>query len=352
MTPKDLEVTCPHCGKKFRAPLSYAGKADCCSGCGRSIRIPEAAPPKIASATQIMSTVVATAQGRFKSCIVRNPETPHLICMATGERLRVPIVAPVLAPLLGLLPAEVGPLLNHADRIVIECSGARVPVVMQFFSDNRYSAFAVPSAVVPAPAAVRSVVPCQWGPDGLGVCMAGRSELEIVPWKAVKAIAVAAIVREVTTVFGPAHLDHDSSSRVGLALGNVSGTVGTNLMMGPSGTQTESVMDPAMVHLLVESEKLPAGQVECLELDERHLKYEFLGPDKAPGSVQNFTLLVRGLLERLPDAFVTDSARAVAAGERHIRVIQNRRSMIMFWRWMLACDFARRACQKDQEAKP
>jgi hypothetical protein len=272
--------------------------------------------------------------------------------MATGERLRVPIIAPALAPVLGMLPAELGPLLNHADCVVIECPGARVPVVVQFFTDKGYAAFVVPSTVAPAPAVVRSVAPSQWSPDGLSFQLVGRSTVETIPWKAVRAIGVTTLVREVTTIISFARQDLERGTRMGPALGSVGGTVAANFMMGPSGVQQEEVPDPAMVSLLVESERLPAGQVECLECDERHMKYEFLGSRMVMGGSQNFAIFVRDLLEQAPHAFVADNARAVATGERRIRVIQNRRSLTMYRRWLLACDFARKLYQQTQQPAP
>lgn len=352
MAQSDMEVTCPSCGKKYVVPVSYAGKTDCCSACGGSIKIPEFLPKKPGAVTQIMSLVVSTPYGKFKNCIVKDPVVPHMVCMATGERLRVPIIAPALAPVLGMLPAEVGPLLNHADRVVIECPGGRVTLVVQFFSDKGYPVFVVPSTVAPAPAAVRSVAPCEWGPDGLSFQMIARNTVETIPWKAVRAISVTTLVREVTTIIDPGERDRERGSRIGPALGNMGNTVASSLMMGPAGVQQEEVPDPAMVSLLVESDKLPAGQVECLECDERHVKYEYLGPRMVMGGSQNFVLFIRDLLERVPDAFVPDNTRAVAEGARRIRVIQNRRSLTMYRRWMLACDFARKMYQKSQTPAP
>jgi hypothetical protein len=352
MASQDMEVACPSCGKKYVVPISFAGKTDCCSGCGSSIKIPESAPQKLPSVTQIMSMVVPTPYGKFKNCIVRNSDTPHMVCMVSGERLRVPLIAPMLAPVLDMLPAEVGPLLNHADGVVVECRGTRVTLVVQFFTDKGYPVFVVPSAVVPAPATVRSVAPCGWGPDGLKFQMLARPGVETIPWKAVRAIGVTTMVREVTTIISPADRDRERGSRIGPALGNMSGTVASNLLMGPAGVQSEEVPDPGMVSLLVENDKLPSGQLECLECDERHVKYEFLGSRMVMGGSQNFMLFVRDLLEQLPEAFVPDNVRAVAAGERRIRVIQNRRSLAMYRRWMLACDFARKLYQKSAAPAP
>jgi hypothetical protein len=311
MTPSEMEVACPGCGKKFMVPLSYAGKTDCCSGCGASIKIPESVPNKPVSATQILSLVVDTPYGKFRSCMVKDPEALHMVCMATEDRLRVPLVAPALAPVLGMHPAEVGTMLRNADGIVVECPRARVLGIVQFFTEKGYSTFVVPSAVAPAPSAVRSVAPSRWSPEGLTFGMNARDAEETIPWKAVKAIGVTTLVREVTTIFGASQQDRERGSRMGLSLGNVGSTVAANVMMGPSGTRQDEVQDPAMVSLLVESEKLPAGQLECLECDERHVKYEFLGSRKAMGGTHNFTLFVHDLLEQAPHAFTTAGAQRV-----------------------------------------
>jgi hypothetical protein len=271
----------------------------------------------------------------------------YMVCLATEERFRVPLIAPALAPLLGMVPAEIGPLLHRADGVVVECVGARVPAVVQLFAEKGYATFVVPSAAAPAPDRVRSIMPLEWGSGGLAFQMNARGTPSTVPWQAVLAIGVTTTTREVALGSGSGDLERNAAIVSGFAVGGVVGAVAENMRVaattkvGPSGTAQEPGQESGIVSLLVQNPALPAGHVECLECTERHVKYEFLGPRKTVRSSQNFALFLRDLLDQAQRAFAPASVLAVAAGQRAmLRTIHDRSALTMFRRWLLACSVA------------
>ncbi len=331
----DYQVECPSCGAVFTVPAIRLGRQETCPVCRAVVRVaqeaPEAAEPVEAEGAPELEApapaeAVPLALGDFDASALA------LVCCVREQKVNPLEVGPIVRAFTGLPLTDARRQVAKGKGILAEgISLDRARDMADALGSKGVEVFACPAEVVPA---IEKELAAQliYGADeqALHIQVDAGGTIKSVLWES---LAAGMCTREQFFRGGALSPQTEEVETV-----YIDTQYGVAVEQRMRHEPRERDADFRITFIL----KGPAGRVYLLPVDERHVRYAYLGDRLKSGVRQNLAQFLADVLDWASGAFFPEGMRAAARGQfERVTKVVGKVDFDNYLRWTLCCAAAR-----------